>query len=87
MSRYTFFYLMKNEPERVREAVPLHVGYWKNLNLSNYLGGPFADRTGGQITFSASSDNEAQRMAQDDPFMVKGLIETFWVKHWIIEPL
>jgi uncharacterized protein YciI len=86
MNRYAFFYFMKNEPEKVRKAVPLHVDYWNGLDLPDYLGGPFADRTGGQTTFSASSDDEAQRLAHEDPFMTEGLIETYWVKHWIVDP-
>lgn len=37
-----------------------------------YLGGPFADRSGGLITFEASSPERAERMTAHDPFAHAG---------------
>lgn len=37
-----------------------------------YLGGPFADRSGGLITFEASSRERAERMTAHDPFAHAG---------------
>jgi hypothetical protein len=51
MNRYAFFYFMKEDPQAVRAAVPRHIDYWKALAPADYLGGPFADRSGGLITF------------------------------------
>jgi hypothetical protein len=58
--RFAFFYLMKNEPERVRVAVPRHVSHWRELRLTGYLGGPFEDRTGGLITFETHDRGQAE---------------------------
>lgn len=85
MNTYVFFYLMGDSPDRIRETVPLHVAYWEGLGLPDYAGGPFADRSGGLITFSAASDAEAERMASGDPFIGAGVIARRWLKQWIVE--
>jgi nitrile hydratase subunit beta len=41
----------------------------KASDLSNYLGGQFADRSGGLITFEARSVEDAEQLAADDPFV------------------
>jgi uncharacterized protein YciI len=83
--RFAYLYFMKGDPDRVRAAVPEHAGYWRELELSQYLGGPFADRSGGLITFEAGSRDEAERLAADDPFLREGLLERRWVKEWAVE--
>jgi hypothetical protein len=45
--RFLYFYLMKDAPDRVRATAPKHAAYWRELGLGDYLGGPFADRSGG----------------------------------------
>ena len=37
-----------------------------------YLGGPFAERSGGLITFEASSRERAEKMTAHDPFAYAG---------------
>ncbi len=49
--RFLFFHLMKDEPDRVRSVAPQHAAYWHDLELPGYIGGPFADRSGGSISF------------------------------------
>jgi hypothetical protein len=49
------------------------------------LGGPFADRSGGLITFEGASVEEAERLVSDDPFVREDLLETHWVKEWTID--
>ncbi len=44
--RFVYFYFMRIEPDKIQSVVPLHVEYWGNRNLKEYLGGPFADRSG-----------------------------------------
>lgn len=83
--RFTFIYFMKKEPEKIRSAVPLHIEYWRNLNLTKYSGGPFSDRSGGLITFETETIEEATKIAMDDPFVLENLIENKWVKEWIVE--
>jgi hypothetical protein len=45
--RFLYFYLMEDAPDRVRATAPKHAGYWRELGLGDYLGRPFADRSGG----------------------------------------
>jgi hypothetical protein len=37
--RFAYFYLMKREPEKIQQIVPLHVEYWGKYKSKNYLGG------------------------------------------------
>jgi hypothetical protein len=55
------------------------------MGLANYLGGPFADRSGGLITFDSASPAEAERLVADDPFVLEGLIEQPWLKEWNLD--
>jgi uncharacterized protein YciI len=82
--RFLYFYLMTGVADRVLAAAPKHAGYWQQLGLPDYLGGPFADRSGGLITFSAGSAADAERLVADDPFVREGLLEQYWVKEWIV---
>lgn len=81
-NRFAYFYLMKDEGERVRAVASRHVAHWQGLQLADYLGGPFEDRTGGLITFGARDTAEARRAVAEDPFMDEGLIEAHWLKEW-----
>lgn len=83
--RFVFLYLMKNKPDRIRETVPSHINYWKTNKLEKYLGGPFADRTGGLISFEAASLDKATELIEKDPFITHDLIETKWIKEWMPE--
>lgn len=86
MKRFAFVYFMKDSPLKIREVVPYHVDYWTQHRLDGYVGGPFVDRTGGLISFEASSQVEASALVADDPFSVHGLLELSWVKEWETEP-
>lgn len=83
--RFSYLYLMTDEPDRVRAVAPEHAAYWQRLELSNYLGGPFTDRSGGMITFEASSFEEAAQLAANDPFVREGLLASRWLKEWQVE--
>jgi len=72
-------------PKKIRQMVPAHVQYWKMANLKGYMGGPFADRTGGLISFVASSLEEATAIILQDPFVLEDLIAEKWIKDWIVE--
>ena len=82
---FVYFYFNRNEPEKIRQVVPTHVQYWKAANMKGYMGGPFADRTGGLISFVASSLQEATEIVQQDPFILQDLIAEKWIKEWIVE--
>jgi|KBSMisStandDraft_5_1062788.scaffolds.fasta_scaffold1337360_1 uncharacterized protein YciI len=83
--RFLYVYLMKDDPDRVRAVAPVHAAYWQGLRLGGYLGGPFADRSGGTITFEAGSMAEAERLVADDPFAREDILESPWVKQWTVE--
>jgi uncharacterized protein YciI len=83
--RFLYFYLMKDAPELVRSVAPRHAEYWRDLALSNYLGGPFADRSGGLITFETGTASEAEQLVGRDPFVREDLLESRWVKGWMID--
>jgi uncharacterized protein YciI len=83
--RFVYFYFNRNEPEKIGQVVPSHVEYWKTANLKGYMGGPFADRTGGLISFAASSLEEATEVILQDPFILQDLIAEKWIKEWIVE--
>ncbi len=83
--RFLYVYFMKDQPDRVRQVAPQHVGYWHGLKLPNYLGGPFADRSGGSISFLAETRREAEQLVAGDPFVVADLLSESWLKQWQVE--
>ena len=83
--RFVYLYFNRNEPEKIRQVVPAHVQYWKTANLEGYMGGPFGDRTGGLISFIASSPDKASEIILRDPFILEDLIDQKWIKEWFIE--
>ena len=76
---------MKNDPEKIRNIVPAHIEYWKNSKPINYSGGPFSDRSGGLILFEEENIEDATELAMNDPFIVREVVETKWIKEWIRE--
>ena len=84
-TRFIYFYLNRHEPEKIRQVVPAHVQYWNASDLKEYMGGPFGDRTGGLISFAASSLEQATEIIRQDPFILEDLIEQKWIKEWIPE--
>jgi uncharacterized protein YciI len=85
LKQFVFFYLMKNNPEKIRDTVPEHIRYWENSKPINYSGGPFSDRSGGLILFEAEGIEKATKLTMNDPFVVQDIIESKWVKEWIRE--
>jgi uncharacterized protein YciI len=83
--RFVYFYFNRNEPEKIRQVVAAHIAYWKTANIQGYMGGPFADRTGGLISFVASNAEEAAEVIQNDPFGMEDLIDQKWIKEWVFE--
>lgn len=83
MPRFIFSYTMTDDAAGIRATVPAHVAYWNESGVKDYLGGPFADRTGGLITFSASGPEEASEVVDRDPFLAAGVIRDRWVKEWL----
>jgi hypothetical protein len=84
-TRYAFFYLTRADARGIPEAVSDHVAHWRGLGLGDYLGGPFQDRTGGLITFRAEAVRRAEQAVATDPFVVRGLVDAYWLKPWTPE--
>ena len=82
---FVYFYFNRHAPQRTEEVVPAHVEYWRTANLKEYLGGPFTDRSGGLISFAASSLEEATNIVLQDPFIRADLVTQRWIKEWVIE--
>lgn len=82
--RIAYFYLMRDEPNRVRSVAPEHATYWDGLGLPEYVGGPMADRSGGLICFEARSVHEAEQRVAGDPFVRADLLKSSWVKEWMV---
>lgn len=83
--RFLFFYLMAADPDRVGEVAPRHAAYWKELALPGYLGGPFADRSGGLVLFEADTQARAEQLVTGDPFLREGTVGSWWLRQWLPE--
>jgi uncharacterized protein YciI len=83
--RIAYVYWMSDDSDRVRTVAPGHAAYWRGLGLPEYLGGPFADRSGGLLTFEADSLQAADSIIAADPFLREQLVERFVVKQWVPE--
>ena len=83
--RCSYIYFMKDNRDRVAAVAPEHAAYCPGLELREYLGGPFADRSGGLISFESDSREDAAQLVADDPFVREGLVEHSWVKEWKVE--
>ena len=73
---------MTDDPGRVRSVASRHAEYWHSLELNEYTGGPFTDRSGGLITFLAEELDHAEDFVANDPFVREGLIERSWLQRW-----
>ena len=87
--QYVFFYMMKKDLKKdvneIKEYVKEHIKYWHDNKPENFSGGPFSDRSGGMILFSAENINTAEKLATNDPFVLKDLIKIKWIKEWQIQ--
>jgi uncharacterized protein YciI len=85
VKHFLYFYLMRKTSDAIRQLASAHIQYWQSRDLPDYMGGSFADRSGGLITFTATSLDDAQQIIMDDPFVHEQLIEQSWIKEWLIE--
>ena len=83
--RFVHVYTMKPEPDRVRTVAPRHAAYWDGLELREYLGGPFDDRSGGLISFETDSREDAEAFIAADPFVREDLLESSRIEGWLVE--
>jgi uncharacterized protein YciI len=81
-TRFAYFYLMADAPAGIRRVAPRHTEHWHGLQLKGYRGGPFANRSGGLITFVVDEPREADLAVAGDPFVREGLLERYWLREW-----
>ncbi len=53
--------------------------------MEDYMGGTFADNSGGIISFSYNGLEEVSEIILNDPFNKQNLIENRLIKEWIVE--
>ncbi len=82
MKKFIFFYF-NNHLDKIREIVPFHISYWKELKLESYSGGPFSDKSGGMIIFTAENITEAKKIIGEDPFIKEKFIAEYYLKEWL----
>jgi uncharacterized protein YciI len=85
MPTFAYFYFMSDAAAKSGTAVPAHIAYWKQPGAQKHSGGPFADHTGGLITFDAPHYQLATRIVEEDPFVRDGLLSRHWLKEWMPE--
>lgn len=83
--RVAYLYFMTDNPEGVRAVAPEHAAYRRGMAAPGYQGGPFADRSGGLITFETVATDEAEQLVANDPFLRNGLVQAHWLKEWTID--
>ena len=83
--RCSYVYFMQDHPDRIAAVAPEHAAYWRGLELRAYLGGLFADRSGGLITFETDTHDDAAQLVAGDPFVREGLVKRSRLKEWKVE--
>jgi uncharacterized protein YciI len=87
---YAVFSTAVAAPDAIKEVLPLHLEYMIGLEKKGlvFASGPLTDEGGeprgeGLTILRAASAAEARRIAEGDPFFVRGL-RTFEVKEWTV---
>lgn len=83
MKLFTFMYLLEQDIEKTKQFLGKHVIYWKGMNFDYFKNGPFADKSGGLIIFSAADEERAKNTIAEDPLLAGGAIKQYWLKEWI----
>jgi len=83
MKKYVLIYFLAENIDTIRKSLGQHIHYWKNLELDYYANGPFADKTGGLIIFSADRLEHAGKIIADDPLLKAKAVKQYWLKEWV----
>lgn len=83
MKTYVFMYILTEEIGVIQKSLGHHIKYWKGLDLGYYKNGPFADKSGGLIIFSAADEKEAEDIVHKDPLLTEKAVADYWIKEWI----
>ena len=83
MKTYVFMYILAADLDLIKKCLGQHVSYWKGLSLEYYKNGPFADKSGGLIIFSAENEKRAEEVLQQDPLVTEKAVAQYWLKEWV----
>jgi uncharacterized protein len=80
---YVIFLTMNPGRSFTEELIQKHVAFLKELDDNGQLElcGPFTDYDGGMIVIRAASYEEAEEIAQSDPFVSSGT-ESYEIRTW-----
>lgn len=81
---FVFCYFMEFEPAKLKTLIPAQIEYWQKYAPEKFTGGPFKDRSGGMLSFSAQDITEAEEICKADPFVKSGLVREYWVREWLV---
>jgi hypothetical protein len=84
--RVAYLYLMRDRPDQVNPAAPARATYCRELAPPGYLGGPFADRSGGLITVDVDSWKTAEQLVGNDSLHHTDLLDGRWLKECTVAP-
>lgn len=72
------------EPERIAQVRPAHRAYLQDLLLQGrlVLAGPFADGSGALFIYDVPNEDEAAKLAANDPFAKASLFKKVVLKPW-----
>ena len=82
--RYAYIFFLKPNYDKIKQTVPQHADYWKNSDVEDYMGGTFADDSGGFISFSANGLEEVSEIILNDPLNKQNLIENRLIKDLVV---
>jgi len=73
------------DPDKSREYRPQHLAYLDKMREEGriFANGKFADGTGGLVIYKAESLEEAQKLAENDPFIIHQA-RTYELHEWDI---
>ena len=77
-------YFLSSDMKKIHQSLGAHVNYWRKGNFAYFKNGPFADKSGGLIIFSATDEKQAEKTIAGDPLLQGKAIQQFWLKEWII---
>lgn len=83
MKLFVFMYFLVDDIDQTRKTLGAHVKYWKSRKFEYYKNGPFADKSGGLIIFSAGSQEQAEETVNNDPLLLGEAVKQHWLKEWV----
>ena len=81
--RFLFFYLMTDDPARVRDAAARHAAYWQQHAPQEYPRRTLRRPLRRPDHLRGRPPSQAKQLVGNDPFLVEGLVSRWWLHHWL----